>query len=57
MTPACQWLHVGALYDQFWFGARGQYPDFTEAVKRHREIEAVFKSSDEGQRIDLNMGK
>jgi len=49
--------NVGALYDQFSFGAKGQYPDFNEAVKRHREIEAVFKSSDEGQSIDLDMGK
>lgn len=49
--------NVGAMYDQFWLGAKGQYPDFNEAVKRHREIEAVFKSSDEGRSIDFGSGQ
>ena len=43
--------NIGALYEQFALGANGQYPDFDDAVKRHRYIEAVYKSSDEGKRV------
>ena len=43
--------HVGGLYDQFSLGADGQYPDFDDAIKRHRYIEALFKSSEEGRSV------
>ena len=43
--------NIGGLYDQFALGAKGQYPDFDEALKRHRYIEALYKSSDEGKSV------
>lgn len=43
--------NVGGLYEQFSLGAKGHYPDFDEAVKRHQYIEALFKSSEEGKSV------
>ena len=43
--------NIGGLYNQFARGAKGLYPDFDEALKRHRYIEALYKSSDEGKSV------
>ena len=42
---------VGRLYDQFSLGTKGQYPDFDVATRRHRQIEALFESFQEGKSV------
>ena len=42
--------NVAAMYEAFADGEMGKYPDFEHAVLRHRQIDEVFKSSEEDKK-------
>ncbi|KAL8742683.1 MAG: hypothetical protein Q9190_004878 [Brigantiaea leucoxantha] len=44
--------NIGGLYERFWAGGKGGgYPGFEDAVVRHREIEEIYRSDEEGRRV------
>ncbi|KAI9802538.1 MAG: hypothetical protein M1833_001610 [Piccolia ochrophora] len=48
LPPQARSVYV--MYDAFAKGDQTLYPDFDDAVLRHREIDELFKSSDEGRK-------
>ena len=42
--------NVAAMYEAFADGETGKYPDFEHAVLRHRQIDEVFKSSEQDRK-------
>ena len=42
--------NVASLYEAFASGGQVPYPGFGDAVLRHKQLEAVFKSSEQGEK-------
>lgn len=49
-SPTPAFGGIGLVYDAFASGKKGTYVDFDEAVKRHRMVEAIYRSAEKGTR-------
>ena len=45
--------NTGKNWEEFAKGDKGEYPTFDDAVDLHKLIDAIWRSSQEGKRIDL----